>query len=151
VSYLRGVSMVDYRRFKTYVVNTGVWKGYDYIILPDGSRVGVEPGKYLKLFSEEPLVFGFEDLTEELGERPDWDFDEPKCEVVDESGFIMKTVRLKCTYTAGYENHLYFNNTLVAVFERGSYTKEVEFDYIDWAPIIMIGLGVLLILVSRYR
>uniref|UniRef100_A0AAU6PXD2 Ribosomal protein S4 n=1 Tax=Ligamenvirales sp. TaxID=2832923 RepID=A0AAU6PXD2_9VIRU len=40
--------MVDFKRFSIYVANRKVRKGWDYIILPDGKRVSVEPGKYLK-------------------------------------------------------------------------------------------------------
>jgi hypothetical protein len=74
--------MVDYKRFSIFVATTKVHKGWDYVILPDGRKISVPPGKYLKAFQEKPLVFGLEDLTEEIGEKPDWDFDEPRCEVV---------------------------------------------------------------------
>ncbi|MEM4975719.1 MAG: hypothetical protein QXT64_00165 [Desulfurococcaceae archaeon] len=133
--------MVDFKRFSIYVANRKVRKGWDYIILPDGKRVSVEPGKYLKLLSEKPLKFGFEDLTEEIGEKPDWDFDEPICEVVEETGIVSKKVRLKCTYGAGYENHLYFDNVLIYKFTPGGYTVEISFTYTDWKPVIMGVVG----------
>lgn len=133
--------MVDYKRFSTFVKNTGVRKGWDYVVKPDGTRVAVEPGKYFRVSTEKPLVFGIEDLTEEIGQTPDWDFNEPICEVLEESGLFRKTIRLKCTYSSGYENHLYFDNKLVEEFESGSYVREVEISYMDWFLISLTTLG----------
>ena len=142
--------MVDVRRFKIYVATTGVWKGYDYIVMPDGRKVSVSPGKYLTVFSEKPLIFGFEDMTEEIGESPDWDFDEPKLEVVEETGVFKRRVKLRATYTAVYEVYLYFDNTLLYRFTPGFYSVDIEFIYteIGWLPVaagaaaILFGLAV---------
>jgi len=50
-------------------------------------------------------------------------------------------VRLKCTYGAGYENHLYFDNVLIYKFTPGGYTVEISFTYTDWKPVIMGVVG----------
>ncbi|MEM4977234.1 MAG: hypothetical protein QXT64_07920 [Desulfurococcaceae archaeon] len=131
---------VDFKRFSIYVVNAKVRKGWDYVVLPDGRRLPVKPGKYLKLLSEKPLRLGFEDLTEEIGEKPDWDFDEPTCEVVEEKGVVRKTVKLKCFYGAGYTNRLYFDDVLLHEFKPGSYGVEIVLTYTDWRPVIIGGI-----------
>jgi hypothetical protein len=118
----------DVRKFKIYVVNTRVWKGFDYIVLPDGRVVSVTPGKYMKVTANS---FGFEDLTEELGQKPDYDYDEPACTIESVSGVVFKTVKLRCRYTAGYENHLYYGKVKVFEFKPGSYTREISFSYMD--------------------
>jgi hypothetical protein len=118
----------DVRKFKIFIVNTRVWKGYDYVVLPDGRVVRVAPGKYMRVTAD---GFGFEDLTEELGQRPDWDYDEPACTIESVSGVVFKTVKLRCRYSGGYENHLYYGKTKVFEFKRGRYTREVSFSYLD--------------------
>jgi hypothetical protein len=117
----------DVRKFRIFTVNTRVWKGYDYIILPDGRLVKVAPGKYMRVT---PNSFGFEDLTEELGQKPDWDYDEPACTFT-VSGVVFKTVTLRCRYTGGYENHLYYGRIKVYEFKPGSYTRDITFSYLD--------------------
>lgn len=119
--------MFDVRKFRVYVVNTGVWKGFDYIVLPDGRVVSVTPGKYMRVAANS---FGFEDQTEELGQKPDYDYDEPFCTFT-VSGVVFKTVKLSCRYGAGYENHLYYGKVKVFEFEPGSYTREISFNYLD--------------------
>jgi len=133
---------MDFKRFSIYVRNTKVLKGWDWIVLPDGRRVSVAPGKYLKPISEKPLVFGFEDLTVEIGEKPDWDFNEPRCELVSETGVFKKNVKLRCTYEAAYTNELRFNGKTIAVFEAGTYTRDVEFTYVDWTAVGLAIIGV---------
>jgi len=119
------------RKFSVYDETRGVWKGWDYVVLPDGRRVDVAPGKYVRVFSEEPLTFGFEDMTEEVGEAPDYDFDEPLLTVVGESGFVTKNVRLRAKYGGSRKIRLYYGNTEVHVFSPGFYTADVEFTYTE--------------------
>jgi hypothetical protein len=69
-------------RFYIYVENKNVWKYWDYLILPDGSRVSIPAGKYYKIFSYKPFSFGIEDMTEEIDEKPDWDFNEPQITIL---------------------------------------------------------------------
>jgi hypothetical protein len=121
--------MFNPRKFKIYVVNTKVWKGYDYVILPDGRLVKVTPGKYMRVTTNS---FAFEDLTEELGQKPDYDYDEPACTFT-VSGVVFKTVKLRCRYTAGYENHLYYGKVKVFEFKPGGYEREISFRYVDRA------------------
>jgi len=130
--------MLNLRKFRTYVVNRKVWKGWDYIVLPDGRGVGVPPGKYMRV-DEKQMAFGFEDSTEEIGEKPDYDYDEPFCRVIDVSGFVLKTVRLACRYGGGYENHLYYGRIPVATFKPGSYETTVEFRYVDSLEASAVG------------
>ena len=147
--------MVDVKRFKIYVTNTKVWKGWDYVVLPDGRKVEVPPGKYVKVFSEVPLVFGFEDLTEEIGQRPDWDFNEPRLEVVEESGIITKKVKMRATYEAAYEVHLYFDDALVHEFKPGAYSVDIEFSYteVEWpiiaGALVPIAFGLAVVVASE--
>ena len=120
--------MLDLRKFKIYVVDRGVWKGYDYVILPDGNVVKVRPGKYMKVTAR---GFSFEDLTEELNQEPDYDYNEPSCSIESVSGFVVKTVKLRCSYDSSYNIRLYYGAVKVHEFERGFYDKDISFKYID--------------------
>lgn len=120
--------MLNPRKFKIYVVDRGVWKGHDYVILPDGNVVKVRPGKYMKVTAR---GFSFEDLTEELDQTPDYDYDDPSCSIESVSGFVVKTVKLRCSYGSSYNIRLYYGAVKVHEFERGSYDKDVSFKYID--------------------
>ena len=54
-------------------------------------------------------------------------------------GIVRKTVKLRCKYSAGYRNQLWYGRFPVAVFEPGSYEAEVEFTYIDDIEAAIIG------------
>jgi len=129
---------MDLRKFKIFVEDKGVWKGWDYVVLPDDRRVPVPPGKYMRV-DERAMTFAFEDLTEEIGEEPDYDFDEPACAVLSIEGIVEKTVRLGCRYGAGYRNQLWYGRFPVATFEPEVYTIEVEFRYIDAMEAAIVG------------
>ena len=102
--------------------------------MPDG-RIRVVPGKYVKVFSEKPLAFGFEDMTEEIDEKPDYDYQQPYIEVIQETRNLMvNIVKLKYTYKGDYENHLYFNNVLIRKFKPGEDKGEIEISYITLKP-----------------
>jgi hypothetical protein len=120
--------MLDPRKFKIYVEDRRVWKGYDYVILPDGEVVKVRPGKYMKVTAR---GFAFEDMTEELDQTPDYDYDEPSCTIESVSGIIVKTVKLRCSNGSSYKIHLYYGAVKVHEFERGFYDKDISFKYID--------------------
>ncbi len=120
--------MLDPRKFKIYIVDRRVWKGYDYVILPDGNVVKVRPGKYMKVTAR---GFSFEDLTEELNQEPDYDYDEPSCSIESVSGLVVKTVKLRCSYGSSYDIHLYYGAVKVHEFRRGFYDTDVMFKYID--------------------
>jgi len=138
--------MFDPKKFWTKVVTTNVVKGYDYVILPDGRRIPVPSGKYMKITNVAgKAVFAFEDMTGEIGEKPDWDFEEPYCVVESISGAVVKSVRLKCKYTALYENHLYYGRVKVCEFKPGNYEVNVTFSYVDRdeALIASVGAGAL--------
>jgi hypothetical protein len=102
--------LVDLKLFNIFVRETRVRKGYDWLVLPDGRRVSIPPGKYMRITANS---FAFEDMTEEVGEKPDYDFDEPYC-VVSESGFVAKTVRLDCVIGSSRTIDLYYGERLVA-------------------------------------
>jgi hypothetical protein len=118
----------DPRKFKIYIVDRRVWKGYDYVILPDGDVVKVRPGKYMRVTAR---GFSFEDMTEELNQEPDYDYDEPSCSIESASGFLVKTVKLRCSYGSSYNIRLYYGAIKVHEFERGFYDKDISFKYID--------------------
>jgi hypothetical protein len=126
--------VLDLRKFKIYVVDRRVWKGYDYVILPDGDVVKVRPGKYMKVTAR---GFAFEDLTEELNQEPDYDYDEPSCSIESVSGFVVKTVKLRCSYGSSYNIRLYYGAVKVHEFERGFYDKVITFKYIDRAEAVI--------------
>jgi hypothetical protein len=70
------------KQFWIYVRNTNVAKGWDWVIMPDGRRINVTPGKYMVIQEVEQgkrWKIGFEDLTEELSSDypPDFDYDDP--------------------------------------------------------------------------
>ncbi len=105
------------RYFRLYVHNTRVWKGWDWVILPDGRKVSVSPGKYLKFYrvEEDFVEAGFEDLTEEIGQHPDYDYDEPVFQVRllgESDGVAVLEVKI-VKYTAAYTNSLYVDGVLL--------------------------------------
>jgi hypothetical protein len=128
--------LVDIERFSLYVATKNVWKTWSHVILPDG-KILMVPGKYIKVSSEKPLAFGFEDMTEEIGENPDYDYQQPYIEVIQETkNFIVNTIKLKYTYKGDYENHLYFDNVLIRKFKPSKEKEEgeIEFSYIALKP-----------------
>jgi hypothetical protein len=120
--------VLDLRKFKIYIVDRRVWKGYDYVILPDGNVVKVRPGKYMKVTAR---GFSFEDMTEELNQEPDYDYDEPSCSIESVSGLVVKTVKLRCSYGSSYNIRLYYGAIKVHEFEKGFYDRDISFKYID--------------------
>ena len=103
--------------------------------------IKVREGKYVKIFREEPLEFGFEDLTEEIGEHVDWDFNEPRVKVVEESGFVKKTVKLECYQGGAYDVALYYGD--IKVYDSKIHGKKpttVEFQYIEMMELIPLAL-----------
>jgi hypothetical protein len=65
-----------------------------------------------------------------LGQKPDWDYNEPTCTVT-VSGVVFKSVKLSCMYEGGNENHLYYGKVKVFEFKPGKYTREISFNYLD--------------------
>jgi len=62
--------------------------------LPNG-RILVVPGKHIKAFNGKPLALGFKDMTEEIAEKPDYDYQQPYIEVIQETkNFTVNTVKL---------------------------------------------------------
>jgi len=139
--------MFDLKKFWIVVANTGVVKTYDridHIGLTGKWSIPVPPGKYLKIYDDRS--FGFEGLTEEIGEKPDWDYDEPYCVVKEVTGFIHKTVRLKYRFSGGRTVYLCYGTIApVCRFTPGTYEGEVLFNYIDRDEALMMacaGAGV---------
>jgi len=129
---------LDLWRFRVYVASTGVWKGWDYVVLPSGALIRVDPGRYMAV-DENMQAFGFEDGTAEIGEEPDYDYGDPVCRVESVSGFLVKSVRLRCAYSSDYETHLYYGRIRVAVFRPGTYEAVAEFRYVDSADASAVG------------
>jgi hypothetical protein len=133
-------ALVDLKLFNIYVRTSRVRKGYDWLVLPDGSRITVKPGKYMSIV---PSGFGFEDLTEEIGEEPDYDFDEPFCVIEEESGFIVKKVKMKCDIGSARTIDLYYGDKLVAsglIGYRGNIP--VEFEYTSIPELFGTAAGI---------
>jgi hypothetical protein len=132
------VGLVDVRLFNIYVQTTGVRKGYDWLILPDGRTVSVAPGKYMRITDNS---FGFEDRTEEIGERPDYDYDEPYCVVAGESGFISKKVNLTCKLgIGGAIVDLYYGDKLIAPSLTGFKDDvTIEFTYTSMSELLGVA------------
>jgi len=101
------------KQFNIYVKNTRVRKYWDHLILPDGTRVDIPEGKYFKIYSLWPIEFGIEELTEEIGEEPDWDFDEPKVRILFLTSIKDPHGKLLLGWKASYRSILYFGDRLV--------------------------------------
>jgi len=122
--------MVDLNKFWIYVHTTGVKKGYNWIELPDGTRMSVPEGKYMKIFTvDNKNAFGFEDLTEEIGETPDYDFETPMCIILDEIGETNINVSLDCKFTGRYRVSLYYDGIKISEFWWGKLRSFPNFTY----------------------
>lgn len=109
-----------------FVRNTGMKKGWNWLIFPNGRYVEISPGKYMKVEKlDSGITLGkvwrvkFEDLTEEI-ERVDWDFNQPVLTVQ----ALDRTVRVEGAYFAGaYKHDLYWANVcLYEDFGAGTFT-----------------------------
>jgi len=122
--------MVDLQKFWVYIHTTKVKKGYNWIELPDGTRMSVPEGKYMKIFTvDNKNAFGFEDLTEEIGETPDYDFETPMCVILDESGETYINVSLDCKFTGRYRVSLYYDGIKISEFWWGKLRDFLSFTY----------------------
>jgi hypothetical protein len=95
--------------FYIYVETKNVWKYWDYLILPDGSRVSIPAGKYYKIYFYRLFSFGIEDMTEEIGEEPDWDFNEPQITILSLTSLKPLHGTLWIYWSATYHNILYYD------------------------------------------
>lgn len=74
-------------QFWIFVHNTQVKKGWNWLELPDKGKnkiIKITTAKYMRIEEIEPgkkWRIGFEDLTEEVNESVDWDYDEPLLEI----------------------------------------------------------------------
>ena len=135
----------DPRKFRMYVGASGTWIYYDRVVLRDGRVVNVQPGKYMRVapLGGGKFVVAFEDRVEEAGEKPDFDFDEPSCVVDSVTGFISKTVKMRCRLgIGGSVNTLYYGNVKVGEFTGYKDSVDVTFSYIDRDEAVMLGAGV---------
>jgi len=122
--------MVDLKKFWIYVHTTKVKKGYNWVELPDGTRMSVPEGKYMKIFKvDNKDAFGFEDLTEEIGEKPDYDFETPMCVILDETGETNIKVSLDCKFTGRYRVSLYYDGIKISEFWWGRLRDFPSFTY----------------------
>jgi hypothetical protein len=113
------------KRLYIYCLTKKVWKYWDYLILPDGSIVSIPAGKYYKRFSYKPYSFGIEEMTEEIGEKPDWDFDEPRITILSLASLRPPYGRLKIEWSARYYNILYCDGRLLLDMPSGTGSAEV--------------------------
>jgi hypothetical protein len=124
--------MVDVKKFWIYVHTTKVKKGWDWVELPDGSRVSVPEGKYVKVMTiGNKTAIGFEDLTEEIGDKPDWDFSTPLCIVDEEVDGVQKVAKLRCRFTGRYHVSLFYEGLKVSEFWWGKTFDAPSFSYLD--------------------
>jgi hypothetical protein len=129
-----------------------VRKGYDWLVLPDGRRVSIPPGKYMRLA---PSGFGFEDWTEEIEQMPDYDYDEPAC-TVSESGFVVRTVTVRCWLGGLTTVDLYYGDELVISEIRAGREYTGSFTYVSLRDVAFTAgaggaIAVLLYLLTRRR
>jgi hypothetical protein len=111
--------------FYIYCKTKKVWKYWDYLILPDGRKVSIPAGKYYKIFSYKPFSFGIEDMTEEIGESPHWDFDEPQITILSLTSLKPPHGRLKVEWEASYHNILYYDGQQLVDMTPGVGSTEV--------------------------
>ena len=124
--------MVDVKKLWIWVHTTGVKKGWDWVELPDGRRVSVPEGKYIKVSTiDGKTAIGFEDLTEEIGEKPDWDYHTPLCVVDEVVDGIQKAAKLRCKFTGRYHVSLFYEGSKVAEFWWGKTFDTPSLSYID--------------------
>jgi hypothetical protein len=124
--------MVDVKKFWLYVHTTKVKKGWDWVELPDGRRISVPEGKYVKVMTiDGKTAIGFEDLTEEIGDNPDWDYQTPLCIIDEEVDGVHKVAKLRCIFTGRYHVSLFYEGVKVAEFWWGKIFDAPSFSYID--------------------
>ena len=138
--------MFDPKKFRLFVQALNVWIYYDKVILPDGRVVAVSPGKYFKIerTDDGKTVIRFEDIVEELGLKPDYDYNQPYCVIDSVSGFVAKTVSMRCRHSIGYTspNVLYYGNIKVGEFVGFKDFYPVSFSYLDRdEALIAAGVG----------
>jgi hypothetical protein len=137
----------DPRKFRLYVEALNVWIYYDKVVLPDGRVISVSPGKYMKIerTGDGKIAVGFEDVVEELGLRPDYDYNQPYCVIDSVSGFVVKTVNMMCRHRIGWtreSNVLYYGNVMVGAFSGFKDFYPVSFSYLDRdEALIVAGIG----------
>jgi len=97
-------------QLRTYVLNNGAnhYAGTKYCHITD-----VAPGIWR---------YNFEDLDEELGEDPDWDYNEPRLLVEKLNGKLRITVE---EYHGGYHSDVYYSNQLLWQAVGGSENAHV--------------------------
>jgi len=145
------------RQFWIHVLDTDVKKGWDCIEVR-GERISVPEGKYMQIDEIEPEKMwwiAFEDLTEEIGEIPNYDFDEPLLEVT-----LIKPGTLKVKglwYTSFYRQSLYFKETALyedfgaGEFEDfGEWTVTYPVPVPWWAALLGISSMILGAIVTGY-
>lgn len=94
-----------------FVRNTGIKKGWSWLIFPNGRYAETPPGKYVRLEEIESgmrvgkvWLVRFGDLTEEI-EGVDWDFNQPVLTLQE----LDRAVRVEEAYFAGtYKHYLYW-------------------------------------------
>jgi hypothetical protein len=123
---------MDVKKFWIYVHTTKVKKGWDWVELPDGRRISVPEGKYVKVMTiGNKTAIGFEDLTEEIGEKPDWDYQTPMCIVDEEVDGVQKVAKLRCRFNGRYHVSLFYEGVKVAEFWWGKTFEAPSFSYLD--------------------
>jgi hypothetical protein len=76
-------------------------------------------------------AIGFEDLTEEIGEKPDWDYQTPMCIVDEEVDGVQKVAKLRCRFNGRYHVSLFYEGVKVAEFWWGKTFEAPSFSYLD--------------------
>ncbi len=141
--------MVDATRFWIFIPGIRWGVGWDWVMDPNGRKIPVPPGKYVKIFSTRPLRFGFEDVIEEarLRWRPDWDYNDPVCEAREEKswGLTENKVRvtLVCENRGDWGKVLWYGETRLGELGRNERkTFVLEYTEASLIPIIVLVTGV---------
>jgi len=79
-----------------------------------------------KQYEQPTLDLRFEDLTREVGESPDWDYDEPWLVEIDYDVVNKKWIKFRAKYGGNYTTKIYYMDKLIYTFNPGTYTVEFE-------------------------
>jgi hypothetical protein len=135
--------LVDVTRFWIFISGLRWGVGWDWVMNPTGKKIPVQPGKYVRIFSERPLRFGFEDLIEEARRRPDWDYDDPVCEAREEKswGLTENKVRitLMCENRGDWGKVLWYGDVRLGELGRNE-RKTFVLEYTEASPIPFVVL-----------
>jgi hypothetical protein len=130
---------LDPWHFSSEIVEKGVRKyvdsvvvgGVEYVMLPYYGEsyicsVGGEVPCPYRQYEQPTFDLRFEDLTREVGESPDYDYDEPWIVEIDYDVVNKKWIKFRAKYGGNYTTKIYYMDKLIYTFNPGTYTVEFE-------------------------